>query len=170
VADKAETIEVTDKAENIDIADKAEAVEIVDKAENLSIVRRLITLEDERTLPFEIVRGDYGQNYVGTIEGVDYSTWTAVIYVWNEDGDTIVDGSSATTALVGSDTTVTYAPALGDFDVPAGVYHGLFKLSTSGKVERTLKFAWEVFGRELVTTTSTSTSTTSTSTSTTAPP
>lgn len=124
---------------------------------------------------FEIIKGDYGSTYTAVIEDNDYSSWTVTLYVWDTSGNRIVNGLSCTSTLSGSDTYITFTPTSGLFDVTEGRYYGLFKMTSSGKVERTKKFAIDVFDRERPNTTSTSTSTsttttTSTSTSTTAAP
>jgi hypothetical protein len=159
------------------VGDKGEVFYLADKTETLNMANKSLTLESAGEVPFQIVETDYGADYIGTIENADYSAFTAVLYVWDKNGNRIINGESCTVALSGSDTTITYTVQQGDFDVTEGIYYGLFKLTRTSppSVERTLKFTWEVFDRESPNTTSTSTSTTtttttSTSTSTTAPP
>jgi len=115
-------------------------------------VNKEITLEEDPDLMvFEIVKGDYGGLYVGTIEDEDFDGWTGVIYVWSASGVMRVNGETCTVAYVSPDTTISYTVQKGDFSKYSGIHYGLFKLTNTlpDRVERTLKFSWEVFDREV---------------------
>jgi len=120
------------------------------KAESLKTGVQEVTLEeDSDSVVFEIIQGNYGGTYVGTIEDKDYGGWTAVLYLWSASGVMRINGKTATAAYSSPNTTISYVVESGDFVVPPGTYYGMFKLTTGppNKLEHTLKFTWEVFGR-----------------------
>jgi len=97
---------------------------------------------------FQIVRGDFGRIYRGVIKDQNYSDCDAVIYVWDEDDVKIVDNRICVVSYVGSNTHVEFTPTEIDFDVPPGIYYGLFKLTKEDVTERTLRFTWLVEKQE----------------------
>ena len=98
---------------------------------------------------FEIVKGDYGKVYRGVLENEDLSDHTAVLYIWDKDRTMVIDGKACAVSLVGTDTRIEYTVESSDFeDAELGQHYGLFKLTKTGAVERTLRFTWEVFEKE----------------------
>jgi len=110
------------------------------------------------TVRVKIKAGDFGIAYTFTLEGVDYSGvsgYTPTLWVWK--GSTVlVDGHAVTSNTYdGSDTTVVYTVADGDFpatnpvsgDSNIGIWNAEFKFVKGTPVtvtERTETFEWEV--------------------------
>lgn len=98
------------------------------------------------TVRIKIKQGDYGMDYVFTIENVDLSSvagYTAKLFVWK--GSTVlVNGGSCTNVYQGGNTVVTYTVQSGDFD-SVGEWNAEieFTQSTTYK-ESTASFIWEV--------------------------
>lgn len=95
---------------------------------------------------FEIVKGDYGNVYEGIVKGVDYSSYTATITVWNSSKTVIIKDAHCTMDYIASDTHVYYTVSQDDFaNITSGTYVGMIKFTANGVVEHTLKFSWKVY-------------------------
>jgi len=100
-------------------------------------------------MSFEIIRGDYGREYVGVIKGENLAGTfsTCVIYIWDEDDMTLVDGKSCTIVDSGADTHLKWTPASGDIPKTTDYtksYYGLFKMTGTGVAERTFPFEFVI--------------------------
>ena len=60
-------------------------------------------------------RGAYGFTWTFTFEGIDYSSYSAKIYVWDDLSEKVVDGKDCSVSKVGSDTIVSYVVGSTDF-------------------------------------------------------
>jgi hypothetical protein len=95
------------------------------------------------TVRVRIKENAYGMNYQFTIEDVDYSSYSAKLYVWKGD-TTLIDGKDASVSKSGSDTVVTYTVADGDFDVVGEWKAEIVFYSALTFEESTETFEWEV--------------------------
>lgn len=94
---------------------------------------------------FEITQGDYGAAYVGSIEGVDMSSYSAKVYIWDVSDTIIINGVDCAVTFVTPDTRVSYIPAVGVWDaVAVATYRGVFLLSKAGTKEHLKPFAIQV--------------------------
>ena len=62
----------------------------------------------------KIKKGSYGMVYSFTFESVDYSGYSAKLYVW-KDSTLLINGGTCSVTLSGSDTLVKYTVKKTDF-------------------------------------------------------
>ena len=97
------------------------------------------------TVRIKIKQGDYGMDYVFTIEDVDLSSingFTATLEVWK--GTTIlVTGGVCTNIYQGGNTVVTHTVVDGDFDT-VGEWDAEIEFTKAQYKESTDTFIWEV--------------------------
>jgi ribosomal protein S9 len=98
---------------------------------------------------WEIFQGDYGRTYRGRIKNDDVSDCTATIYVFDDDGNVIINGKSCNVSYSDPNSYIDYTVAQTDFaTADPKVYDVIVLLTKGGVVERIKKFYWEVFKKE----------------------
>ena len=101
-------------------------------------------------MTWEIVAGDYGSNYMATVEGKDLSDCVARIYVWR-DSTYLINGElcSAVTFADG-DSSCYYTVKEGGIPANAAigrrstVYRVMIEFTKTGYKEHDLSFNWAV--------------------------
>lgn len=95
-----------------------------------------------------IKRGSFGATYKFVVKGVDYSAYSAKIYVQSSGGTLLINGDACTvSATDGSkNTLVEYTPASGKFGAAASLVKYLAEIEFSGAAFRdpTETFFWKV--------------------------
>jgi hypothetical protein len=86
--------------------------------------------------------GDYGTVYYFVIEDVDYSGYTAKIYIW-KGAVKIVNGVTCSNSYADDDTTVGYTVEDGNTDAP-GVYHAEVVFTGANFQETTETFQFRI--------------------------
>jgi hypothetical protein len=64
---------------------------------------------------FTTKKGAYGFIWQFTFEDIDYSTYSAKLYVWDDLSTKIIDGKACVVAKSGTDTLVSYTVGSTDF-------------------------------------------------------
>lgn len=96
-----------------------------------------------------IKRGNFGATYQFIIKNVDYSDYTAKLYVQSSGGTVLISGAACTAvATDGSkNTLVSYIPTSGKFGVSASIADYIAEITFSGANFRdsTETFNWQVY-------------------------
>jgi len=101
------------------------------------------------TVTVGIKRGNFGGSYKFLVKNVDYSAYTASIYVESSGGTMLVDNDGVLVSATDNNknTLVTYVPASGTFGLAASLvkYNAeiTFRSGTSF-MESTKSFIWQV--------------------------
>lgn len=101
---------------------------------------------------WEIVQGDFGAIYKGTVEDLDLSLCTATIKVWRED-TILIDGAACSAveySALTEESYVYYTVIDGDFPLTAIIdgkrttYEVMIAFAKDGYKEHDLGFEWTV--------------------------
>ncbi len=96
-----------------------------------------------------IKRGNFGGTYRFIVKNVDYSAYTAKIYVQSSGGTMLVNGTDCTVSATDNaqNTLVLYTPASGQFGAAASTVDYLAEITFLGAGFRdsTETFRWQVF-------------------------
>jgi len=98
-----------------------------------------------------IKRGSFGATYQFVVKGVDYSGYSAKIYVQSVNGTMLINGANCVVTVTNSnkrvqDTLVEYTPATGAFGIVASLADYWAEITFSGTAFRdtTESFKWQV--------------------------
>ena len=93
------------------------------------------------TVLFRTKKGAYGFTWQFTFKDIDYSSYTAKIYVWDALSESIVDGEACTVTKSDYDTVVSYVVQLTDFSTTTmDSYNAEIEFNGMGFQERSETF------------------------------